>query len=372
MSCLAYLSAAVARLSVRTKALLWLVLIWTVVGVVLSVPDVLTGGRWPNFVAKVIEAWTWALLTPIIFFVDGRLSAKQANLLERVGILLLLSIPFSLVHTYTTAIFLYPIHAVSWNPLRKPTFGTFYFIGGLVMYCAVVATMLALQYYKRYLTGQLELERVQRRLLQSHLNALRLQLEPHFLFNALNAISSEVVANPELARDMIEDLGALLRLSLDFKDRAEICLSQEIDFLEHYLAIQKIRFGDRLMVTIEIDPEVTSALVPCMVLQPLVENAIRHGISGRISGGGVAICAKKGDGYVELCVQDDGVGLPHGWQMAGEKGLGLTVTKERLDGLYPDALQHFDIHRREGGGTEVILRVPLHTLGEVVDDQTAD
>lgn len=372
MSRLFFLDPSDGRSSPRIQAAFVVMLIWTVVGIVYATADVLTGGRWPNFVGKVIEAWTWAPLTPAILFADRRLSARQTNLLWRVGTLLLLGVPFSLVHTYIAAVFQFPIREVTWNPLRDPSYAAFYFIGGLVMYCAIIATMMALQYYKRYLTGQLELERVQRRLLQSHLNTLRLQLEPHFLFNALNAISSEVVENPELARDMIEDLGALLRLSLDFKDRTEISLSQEIDLLEHYLAIQKIRFGDRLRVELHVEPDVASFPVPCMLLQPLVENAIRHGISGRISGGTIIISASRANGHVELRVQDDGVGLPPDWQMATTKGLGVTVTRERLAGLYPEALHYFDIRRRDGGGTEVILRVPLHALGEDANEQASD
>ena len=365
-------NAATGSVLPRYQKMAAVVLIWTVVGVVLAVPDILTGGTWPNFVAKVIEAWTWALLTPVIIVVYKYLTVRQTVFPWHIGILLLLSIPFSLAHTYTTAVFLFPIREVSWSPLRDPSYAVFYFIAGLVMYCAIIATMVAFQYYRRYLTGQLELERVQRRLLQSHLNTLRLQLEPHFLFNTLNAISSEVAENPELARDMIEDLGALLRLSLDFKDQAEISLSQEIDLLEHYLAIQKVRFGDRLKVEVHIEPDVASVRVPYMLLQPLVENAIRHGIGSRMLGGTVVISAQRINGFVELKVQDDGVGLPLSWQLEKGQGLGVTVTRERLKALHPDVTQHFDIRRRDGGGTEAIVRIPLHTVWEDANESAAD
>src|SRR5206468_3638425 len=130
----------------------------------------------------------------------------------------------------------------------------------------------------RSLTGQLQLERVEKSLIESRLNALRLHLEPHFLFNALNAISAELGARPELARSMIGDLGALLRRSLDCKDSAEITLGQELALLEHYLSIQRVRFGERLAIEIEVEPDLLSLMVPSMLLQPLVENAIRHGI----------------------------------------------------------------------------------------------
>jgi len=356
------------KLPTRLQMMLAIFTIWTAVGVVLAVPDVLTGGGWPNFLAKVIEAWGWALLTPIILLVGRHISERVNRLVWRIPILVMFAVPFSFMHTYTAAVFLFPIRQVTWSPLRNPSYAVFYFIGGMVMYCAIIATMTTMQYYKQYLMGQLELERVQRKLLQSHLNTLRLQLEPHFLFNTLNAISSEVEDDPELARGMIEDLSALLRVSLDFKDRMEISLSQEVSFLEHYLAIQKIRFGDRLNVDLRIPPEMASALVPCMLLQPVVENAIRHGISKRTSGGAITILASQADRYVELRVLDDGVGLPSGWQMTTTKGLGLTATRERLNGLYPDVKQAFEIHRRDEGGVEVVMRVPLHIMGEGADE----
>lgn len=345
----------------RLLIALLVVLVWTAIGTFLSAVDVISGGRWPNVLNKFAEAWVWASLTPAIWFANREISKHQPKLVWRAGFLLLLSIPFSLAHTYITAVLLLPIREITWNPLRDPSFAQYYFLGGWGTYCAIIGALLAFEYYNRFLSGQLELERAEKQLLQSHLNALRLQLEPHFLFNALNAISSEVASNPELARDMIEDLGSLLRLSLDFQNRTEIPLSQEITLLEHYLAIQKIRFGDRLKVRLLVEPDVETALVPCMLLQPIVENAIRHGLSGRISGGTVAVLAARANGHVEIRVQDDGVGLPPAWQMTSNLGLGLRVTRERLAGLYPDAIRHFDVHRQDIGGTEVVMRIPLRT-----------
>jgi LytS/YehU family sensor histidine kinase len=283
--------------------------------------------------------------------------------LLRVGIFLMFSAPFSFVHVYLTAILLYPDKQIWWSPLRSPEFVTYYFLGGWLMSFAIIGTLEALRYYRSYLAGQMALERVERRLLESHLNTLRMQLEPHFLFNALNAISSEVITNPELARDMIEDLGALLRLSLDYKDNQEIPFSQEMVLLEHYLAIQRVRFGDRIRTEICVQPEVMKALVPCMLLQPIVENAIRHGVGKRASGGSVAISAvRKGD-ILEVSVADDGVGLPHGYDIENARGLGVRTTRERLTGLYPGIAVPFEIRRRLVAGVEVILRSPLRFAG---------
>jgi LytS/YehU family sensor histidine kinase len=187
-----------------------------------------------------------------------------------------------------------------------------------------------------------------------------MQLDPHFLFNALNTISSQVERDPKLARNMIEHLGDLLRLSLDSKDRPEIPLAEEIAFLDHYLAIQKIRFGDNLKVEIQIQPDVKYASVPCLIVQPLVENAIRHGISKRSTGGRVTLAAQRAGENLEIRVTDDGVGLAPGWTLETSAGIGLAVTRERITSLHPNGNSHFRVERREMGGTEVSISLPLH------------
>jgi LytS/YehU family sensor histidine kinase len=198
-----------------------------------------------------------------------------------------------------------------------------------------------------------------------------MQLDPHFLFNALNTISSHVERDPKLTRLMIEHLGDLLRMSLESKDRQEVPLAEELAFLDHYLAIQKIRFGRRLKVEIDIAPEVRYAQVPSLFLQPLVENAIRHGISPRASGGTVAVTAEPVDGRLAIRVSDDGAGLPAGWSLEQSTGLGLSVTRERIAGLYPDGNGSFVIRGREEGGTLVEIVLPLRVMGEEANEASA-
>lgn len=338
-----------------------MVVVWTAIGVFLAVPDILSKGfEWHVFLSKVVDAWAWALLTPVLLLVDQRLASMEQGSLRLVLILLLLSIPVSLAHTVLSGLSIYPIEEIWWNPLRNADFANYYFLGSWATYCALVGIWQAFKFYNHLLTSRLELERVERRLLEANLNALRLQLEPHFLFNTLNAISSEVVTDPKLAREMIENLGTLLRHSLDCKDRAEITLARELALLENYLAIQKVRFGDRIDIRVDVSPEVLAALVPSMLLQPLVENAIRHGIESRISGGMIAISARKTDDQLEIHVLDNGVGLPPDWRMDTADGLGLRVTRERIEALYPGSNEHrFKVSPRDGGGTDVAIRVPL-------------
>jgi LytS/YehU family sensor histidine kinase len=227
----------------------------------------------------------------------------------------------------------------------------------------IVGGLQAYRYYGRYVTSELRLERMEKSYGQARLNALRMQLDPHFLFNALNTISSHVERDPRLTRSMIEHLGDLLRMSLETKDRQEVPLAEELAFLGHYLEIQKIRFGDQLEVRIEVAPEVRYASVPSLFLQPLVENAIRHGISRRASGGTVTVFARKVGENISIEVADDGVGLPASWSLERSTGLGLSVTRERLAGLY-SGNHSFVVHRRTEGGTAVEILLPLQVTGE--------
>ena len=166
---------------------------------------------------------------------------------------------------------------------------------------------------------------------------------------------------------MIEHLGDLLRMSLESKDRQEVPLAEELAFLEHYLEIQKIRFGDQLRIEIQVAPEVRYASVPSLFIQPLVENAIRHGISRRASGGTVTVTAAAVDGRLEIKVLDDGVGLPLEWTLESSAGLGLSVTRERIAGLHPNGDSQFAVRNRETGGTAVEVSLPLRVNGEDTD-----
>jgi two-component sensor histidine kinase len=338
--------------------------VWTAVGLFQAVPDLFDGFLWEETVGKVLEAWAWALLTPAILLIDRKLSARHPNVF-RLGLFhLLLSIPFSLAHTVLSGLLFYPIEEIWWNPLLSTEFGIYFFLGGWITYGAFIGILQTFKFYNRFMTSQVELERVGKRLVESHLNALRLQLEPHFLFNTLNSISSELAAHPELAREMIEDLGALLRQSLDCQGNREITLARELALLDHYLAIQKLRFGDRIDIRVEAEPEALSAMVPSMFLQPLVENAVRHGLEGRLSGGNIIVSARLVDDHLRVEVIDDGVGLPPGWRMESCAGLGIRVTRERLQALYPDPGEHdFTISRHRHAGTEVAIRIPLHRIG---------
>jgi LytS/YehU family sensor histidine kinase len=183
---------------------------------------------------------------------------------------------------------------------------------------------------------------------------LRAQLQPHFLFNTLNAVSELVHEDPEKADRMIGLLSDFLRATLDAGHHQQVPLDEEIALADRYLAIQRIRFGDRLRVETEIDRACGAALVPYLCLQPLVENAVRHGLGRRASGGTVRISAVADDARVAIRVEDDGVGMP----AAATDGIGLANSRARLSSLYGRAAT-FSIGPRPGGGTVATIALPL-------------
>jgi len=188
-----------------------------------------------------------------------------------------------------------------------------------------------------------------------------MQLHPHFLFNTLNSIVGLVRDNKNSAAvSMLVGLSDLLRHALEHSAQHEVELREELSFIKLYLKIQEMRFSDRLQIEFDIDPATTKALVPNLILQPLTENALRHGIGRSADSGLVGISSAVTNGHLRLTVYDNGAGLPDDWQMKGSTGIGLANTAARLQQLYDDNHQ-FDIRNRDGGGVEVVILMPMRT-----------
>lgn len=192
------------------------------------------------------------------------------------------------------------------------------------------------------------------RLSETHLEALRLQLQPHFLFNTLHAAAALVDTRPAAARRVLSDLGDLLRASLDRGPEPEVSLRRELDLLERYIDIQCVRFGDRLDFRIDVPGECLGLLVPPMILQPLVENSIRHGLADRPGRGEVCVACALDDSILRIAVVDDGVGLSEGML---REGVGLGNTRARLHGLY-GSRGKIEIASNPTGGTTVRIQLP--------------
>jgi len=204
----------------------------------------------------------------------------------------------------------------------------------------------------------LETADLERRLVEARLQSLRAQLQPHFLFNALNTISAFTETNPQAARRLMGQLGDLLRASLTHASRPLVTLGEELTFLDDYLAIESARFEGRINVSVHVDNDVLDVMVPSFLLQPLVENAIRHGVAPRLAGGYVEVNAIRDGSVLKLRVRDNGVGLPPDWQFHHNAGVGLRNVASRLEHLY-DRNDLFRIASFASGGVEVLIDLPL-------------
>jgi LytS/YehU family sensor histidine kinase len=227
----------------------------------------------------------------------------------------------------------------------------------------------AFDYYRRYRererrAAQLEVEAVQleAQLTRAQLDALRMQLHPHFLFNTLNSISVLMQEDVAAANDMLLRLSELLRLSLNQNQSHEITLRQELDFLKLYLEIEQTRFQDRLKVRIEAAPDTLEARVPNLILQPLVENAIRHAVAPRATETLVIVRSARDNGNLQLQVSDNGDGVPVTTNTTN--GIGLANTRSRLEKLYGTD-QAFELRNAPGGGVQVSLTIPFRTKDEI-------
>jgi len=196
-------------------------------------------------------------------------------------------------------------------------------------------------------------------LAQAKLQALRMQINPHFLFNTLNAISTLVHTNPHTADEMISDLSELFRASLESSGDQEIGLARELDLLQRYLAIEQRRFGERLRVEQDVDPEILAAFVPTLILQPIVENAIRHGVEPQAGVGRITIQARREGDQIKLSVSDNGKqSFDPSVLERKQDGVGLSNTRGRLQQLYGNEMS-FAVNNGELGGWTVVMKIPF-------------
>ena len=300
----------------------------------------------------------WAVLTPFILWTDRRIGAR----FRRLGSRILAHIPACLFWTLLQQVAVLFISAwmdghprLTWQMLGGILGGSFHW--NVPFYWVIAGVSIARDYYSESRRREQNEAQLEQLLAEARLQALRAQLNPHFLFNALNAISSFVERDPRRARAMIEHLATFLRFTLDGGDDRSTTLQHELDALEHYLSIQRARFEDRLRVDLDVETEALRARVPTLILQPLVENAISHGIAPRAAAGSVRISAHRTNGSLELAVRDDGPGLPPGWSERSASGVGIANTRERLEHLYPGR-HEFTVQNAAGGGVIADIVIP--------------
>ena len=234
----------------------------------------------------------------------------------------------------------------------------------LMTYLFLIGVAYALAYRRESETRALNASQLETRLVEAQLQALQRQLHPHFLFNTLNTVSGLIRTDPDAADTMIDRLGDLLRMTLHKSGIQEVSLKEELDVLEKYVEIERTRFGNRLTIDMQVQSEALDAQVPSLVLQPLVENAIRHGIAPNSRPGRITVSAERDDHDLVLQVLDNGDGLPPDRLMALNRGVGLDNTRARLEHLYRDRFE-FSFSNLDRG-FRVLIRIPFDVDAQTV------
>ncbi len=313
-------------------------------------------------VIGVVDWYLWAALVPLIYVLVRHYPLDQGNWPSSVPLHLSVGTLCTLfVLVVTVPVFQQFTHG---DPQLPQTFsGMFvmHFVGGFVwylwVYWAIVGVCHSYEYYRKYREREEKAVELEYQLTQAELRVLKMQLHPHFLFNTLNAVSALMHKDVELADSMVARLGELLRSTLDNLGAHEVTLRQELDFVRPYLEIEQARLGERLTVDWDIDPETMDLHVPNLILQPLVENAIRHGIAPHSQAGRIEIISRRVKGKLRLQVRDNGPGLSAKQKIAFKPGVGIATTRARLQQLYgPD--QHFEMVNSPQGGFCVSLILP--------------
>jgi two-component system, LytTR family, sensor kinase len=320
---------------------------------------------WPQLFAVLVLCWLpWALATPLILFLGNRYPLFPIR-------------SFSAWALHGTALVLLAVTSAAWSALLErilnpwtPTLPPAAFsdlwlkksysqlLSSLIFYGCILLVGYLLESRERLAQQKLVAAQLNEQLTKAQLNALRHQIEPHFLFNTLNAVAGLVrEGNNDGAVDMIAGLSDLLRHSLRDDGKQEVPLGEELEFVRKYLDIQKVRFSERLRVTIDLTPELLEARVPSLILQPVVENAVKHGIAKRAQGGAIEISAIRMNGTLTLSVFNDGPCLPEAWDTR-RVAIGLSNVRERLHTLYgPDS--ELEVANEGTRGVKVSISVPF-------------
>ncbi|MFZ0818887.1 MAG: histidine kinase [Candidatus Acidiferrales bacterium] len=336
-------------------------LCWTSIGLFFASQTYLTykssGGKAPlRFVLELnlSEWYLWAVLAPGIVWLAKRFPIDRKRWARNLAIHCVAGVGVALTTWQLNNVF--RGYALG---IRRTTSLVYVFHQNLVIYMILVAGTQGYLFYQRYRQGELRAAQLSAQLAEAQIQALRMQLHPHFLFNTLNAISTLVHKNPESADRMIARLSELLRLTIENVGVQEVPLAQELEFLDRYLQIEWTRFGDRLTVQMDIAPETLDASTPYLILQPLVENAIRHGIASRAAPGRVTVRSVREGDMLVLEVKDDGPGIQPGLGL--KSGVGISSTRARLEGLYGSA-HRFEWKNGDQGGLIVTIVFPFRLI----------
>ncbi len=346
---------------------LWAALALLGLGALANVPTVLYHLSeklpipWSRLGSESLAWMLWLALLPLVVHAARRFPVTRRNWRQRIVIHLAIGTAVSCAYALLILAKNVAILALGTGMFTPRPFSLLpsLLFGGLqiylLLYGASVAAVHALDSHRRLVDRERSTAQLEADLSKAQLQVLKMQLEPHFLFNALNAISAQVHRDPDAAERMIALLSDFLRMSLTRAARDEVTLAEELSFLGRYLDIQKVRFGDRLTVENDVDPNVLDAPVPSLILQPIVENSIRHGVGSRSAPLALTIRAHRlSNGRLEIVIEDDGPGLPLG---EIQEGVGLSNTRGRLAHLFGND-HAFEIMNRAPSGVRVRIEIP--------------
>jgi len=309
---------------------------------------------------NLVQFYLWAILSPLLFRFSRRFPIELRPLNIRNLLLYFPAlISFAGIHQLIHLTVLWSI-TPRWRQQYPALFDCYraYFAFGfyidLIIASLIVVAVHALLFYQNFRASELAQSSLKTQLAHSQLRALKMQLHPHFLFNTLHSISSLVLEDPPKANSMIARLGDFLRLTLENSNQQLVSLKEETEFLRCYLEIEQVRFGDRLTVAFELEPQTLAAQVPHLILQPVVENAIQHAIAPRATPGHINIEAKRLNSSLRLEVRDNGPGITSDRDSRGTEGVGLRNVRARLNQIYAPNFR-FELINRSHGGLAVVI-----------------
>ncbi|HEU0300792.1 MAG TPA: histidine kinase, partial [Longimicrobium sp.] len=300
------------------------------------------------------SVWLWALFTPAMFWLAWRFPLEKGRWGRNLALHAAFALGFAVLDVAVDVLVGPLLGGIQGRSLVSRFLGKSFI--NVFSYASMVGIAHAVRYYREAAARRDRAAELERQLLQARLQALEMQIHPHFLFNTLHAVASLIrVKEDQAAIRMLVGLSDLLRLALRNRDAQEVPLREELEFVRRYLDVERIRFQDRLRTEVDVAPDAPlDALVPHLVLQPLVENAIRHGVEARAAAGSVRVEVSREDGMLTMRVGDDGPG-PNG---NAKRGIGLGNTRERLRHLYGDR-HRFELSGGAGGGALATVTVPL-------------
>lgn len=315
---------------------------------------------WP----EVLEWLIWGVFCPFIIVLAKKYPKKSSGWLAKVKFHVPVGILISILYAATYAYLRYTIDVwldekFLWSFSRNFMYRLFYLPIPLILYSSTVGITYAVNYYQQFRDEALKAAEIQQKLAQAELLALKKQLHPHFLFNTLHAISALMHKDIDAADKMIARLSHLLRATLENTGIQEVTLKQEMEILKIYLEIEQIRFQDRLEVSIQVDPAIYDKKVPNLILQPIVENAIRYGVAQFAKQGKIVVAAHQVNGHLELKVLDNGKGMPSTQEADIKEGIGLTNTRMRLQQLYGEKGKLILNNVGQNQGLEVKILIPV-------------